>query len=35
MREFLEQLTVASYRIAIYWHNNIMDDAAMLSILFC
>jgi len=34
-QDLVERITAISYRIAIYLSNSIIDDAAMLSILFC
>jgi hypothetical protein len=32
---FMETLTAIAYRLATYLVNNILDDPAMLAILFC
>ena len=35
LKELAESLGVISYRLAIYFSNNLIDDPAMLALIFC
>ena len=35
LNDLTEPLTALSYRLAIYFSNNLIDDPAMLALIFC